>query len=200
VPVCYHNIFFEIHPIHLAPQFIETLHQLATDYIIFEDVEGLNLPLFLQIEQELKNKKQGYSFVMDTLLQMIVLQVIRHTPALGLEAKLKTKPQQNEASNILYQATQYIQTNLYSNLRIKEISLHVGVSDNYLFKLFKQYLHCSPSSYIINCKIKHACTMLESKQYTIQEIANHLGYSSAYHFSNVFKKEMGISPSKYVSQ
>ena len=44
------------------------------------------------------------------------------------------------------------------------------------------------SDYIAEVKIEHAKELIDSGQFLIYEIADHLGFENAYYFSKVFKK------------
>ncbi|RPJ06989.1 MAG: AraC family transcriptional regulator, partial [Spirochaetaceae bacterium] len=47
-------------------------------------------------------------------------------------------------------------------------------------------------------KMEKAMILLENNEFSINEIAEKLGYSTQFYFSNVFKKYTGISPRKWV--
>ena len=57
----------------------------------------------------------------------------------------------------------------------------------------------SPVRYKNQLVMKYACRMLESGAMNVSEISNALGFSDIYTFSQTFKKEIGISPSRYAS-
>ena len=51
--------------------------------------------------------------------------------------------------------------------------------------------------YLTQPKIEQAKTKLLNSSDQIQEISEQLGYANAYYFTNVFKKNTGMTPSKY---
>jgi YesN/AraC family two-component response regulator len=53
-------------------------------------------------------------------------------------------------------------------------------------------------AYVKKLKIKKAKEMLESDFGSISDIAHSLGYSNIYDFSRDFKKQVGVSPTKYI--
>ena len=57
----------------------------------------------------------------------------------------------------------------------------------------------SPKKYINRRRMDLACEML-SNDMKITEIAYELGFSSAQHFTNIFRSYYGISPSKWRSR
>ena len=52
-------------------------------------------------------------------------------------------------------------------------------------------------SFFRTYKLNRAAELLKSGKYTVSEIADKCGFSSQSHFSTVFKKQFGISPSEY---
>ena len=95
-------------------------------------------------------------------------------------------------------AVNYISEN-YTNPEInnKMLSQITGLSEVYFRKLFAELYKCPPMEYVQNLRMKKAAEMLSSDYDSIESIALSLGYGSVYHFSKMFKKRFGVSPSKY---
>lgn len=66
-----------------------------------------------------------------------------------------------------------------------------------LNRLFKQYYGQTIISYFTEQKIIYACNLLKNTNYSYLKISNLLGFKSQNHFSQVFKKQMKISPTQY---
>jgi AraC-like DNA-binding protein len=64
-------------------------------------------------------------------------------------------------------------------------------------KKFTKILGLSPAAYFYNSKLEKAKQLLETKQYTVGEIAEKLNYSSASYLSKGFSKRYGVSPKEY---
>ncbi|TSB47917.1 helix-turn-helix domain-containing protein [Alkalicoccobacillus porphyridii] len=92
----------------------------------------------------------------------------------------------------------YIQNNYSTSIRIHELATIVGMSEKYFISYFKRAIGVTPGRYIHQLKMNEAKKMLFSKKYTIQQIANTLGYSDAYSFSKSFKTYYKVSPSEFV--
>lgn len=85
---------------------------------------------------------------------------------------------------------------LATNWQIKSMAEYSGCSEQYLRKLFIAHTGHSPKDYYMKLKLDIALGMLKRGHKSISQIAYELGFSDAYHFSNVFKKRFGHSPSK----
>jgi len=64
-------------------------------------------------------------------------------------------------------------------------------------KKFKELMGKSPGNYVVEIRIDKAKHLLKSTNYQIGEIANLLGYSNQYEFSNQIKKFTNLSPSQF---
>ena len=90
-----------------------------------------------------------------------------------------------------------IVTRRFERISIDELAADVGVSKEYLQKLFKQYEGIPITEYIIEKKLEAACNMLRFSDRKISEIADHLHFGSVSHFSLVFRRKKGQSPTAY---
>lgn len=91
----------------------------------------------------------------------------------------------------------YIEQKLYSRLTVTEIASFFNVSSRRIHQIFNEALHISPKQYISDLKIQKAKQILEKTSMPIIDIADALGYYSAYHFSSTFQRKTGFSPSAY---
>jgi AraC-like DNA-binding protein len=69
----------------------------------------------------------------------------------------------------------------------------------YFGNLFKQQVGMSFRQYLTSIRLNQAENLLLSGEYRVGEVADLCGFSDAFYFSKVYRKEKGISPSK-VSQ
>lgn len=74
---------------------------------------------------------------------------------------------------------------------------HFSVSRTYLCRAFKNGTGKSPVDYWIDLKIKKAKRLIREENQNISQISESLGYSSIHHFTRMFKKVTGLSPSAY---
>ena len=71
------------------------------------------------------------------------------------------------------------------------------LSPFYISKIFKSEIGDTPIRHLINIRLEKAKELLESGSgSSIQAVAAMVGYDDAYHFSKLFKKRYGISPSQ----
>ena len=106
-------------------------------------------------------------------------------------------PQTRTALSEIQIALSFIHEHLYEDIDIETIAAHVGLSASRFKTRFKNECGTTPYAYITTRRIEVAKTLLKDPGYTITEVAHLLNYSSSNHFSTVFKKHTGMTPSQY---
>lgn len=104
---------------------------------------------------------------------------------------------------LIRRVRQFIDSNLYDpRLNNGRIAASQGVSLRYLHKLFQnedETIH----EYILNKRLTAARLLLEESKPTgpsVEQVAFHVGFSSASHFSRSFKARFGVCPSEVCSK
>ena len=64
-------------------------------------------------------------------------------------------------------------------------------------RLFMQVLQTTPYEYLINYRIKKSIPLLLSDNLNITEISENVGFSNASYYTEIFKRVMDLSPTKY---
>ena len=82
-------------------------------------------------------------------------------------------------------------------LGLEDLAASANVSSNYLGHLFQRYLHTTPMRYLKQYRINQASMLLRRTRRPIGEIALHVGFSDALHFSREFKLQMGRCPREF---
>ena len=97
-------------------------------------------------------------------------------------------------------ALTHIQQTLYRTVSVTELAALCNLSPSHFRRLFKSLMGKSPIRYKNQVVMQHACRLLDSGVMNISEIANALGITDIYTFSQTFKKEVGVSPSRYTAR
>ncbi|MBM7572989.1 response regulator [Aquibacillus albus] len=105
----------------------------------------------------------------------------------------------NENMNIhpsIKQAIDYIEKNFGKSITLSEVSEQVDMNPTYFSYLFKEELGLSYIKYLTDIRIEKAKKMLEKGE-KVTEVSEKVGYHTYRHFSEVFKKKVGVSPGQY---
>jgi AraC-like DNA-binding protein len=91
-----------------------------------------------------------------------------------------------------------IQDHIDTNLSLKEISKGLDINPSYLSREFSRYFgDLSFGEYIRKQRIEKAKELIGSSRYSLTEIAYLTGFSDQSHFTRIFKKFTGQSPSAF---
>lgn len=97
---------------------------------------------------------------------------------------------------IVAQAKRYIEENYnQKGLTIHEMAKKNHVSPNYLSYLFKKNTGYNLWEYVIKLRMEESKSLILHTDLRRYEIAERVGYESPEHFSKIFKKYFGVSPS-----
>jgi len=140
--------------------------------------------------------RQGRYFMLKAYLIQLLLLVIREQ----CEPVEKTGGYAFESANKKYvveQIVNYFEDHYNEKVSLDQIAENMYLSPYYVSRIFKSETGDTPIRHLINIRLEKAKELLEGGyQGSIQEVAAMVGYDDAYHFSKLFKKHYGISPSQ----
>ena len=117
-----------------------------------------------------------------------------------LSTLVREKAEEAEGSRLkkLRPVLDYLELNYSSNPTIEELSAVIGVSPQYLCRLFNQVMNMRPFVYLNLFKLQKAKEMLiNSPRLHVKDIAGRLGYNDPSYFCSIFKKHEGITPAEF---
>ncbi len=94
-------------------------------------------------------------------------------------------------------AIKFIDYNYSSNIDINDVAASAGISRSHLYRLFMQHISMPPNEYLMRYRISKSAELLEGNSLSVGEVAYSTGFSDQLYFSRVFKKYMGVPPSRY---
>ena len=96
-------------------------------------------------------------------------------------------------------AVEYMSDNLRMPLTLAGIAREAGLSPYHFLRLFKAATGRTPVRYLVDLRVACARRHLERSNASITDIAHLCGFASGAHFSTVFSRRVGSSPSAYRS-
>lgn len=72
-----------------------------------------------------------------------------------------------------------------------------GLSPAHFNVLFGRQTGSPPLNFLIRLRLQLACQLLAREQDTIERTAERVGYEDAYYFSRLFRRHLGVSPSRF---
>lgn len=107
---------------------------------------------------------------------------------------------QTSGQNLMNDVVAYMQQNYNQDLSLYDIAKRFFVSREYISRKFKQTYGTNMSDYLTKIRIDHAKQLLRNPQMKLAAIAEMIGFKNEKYFSQVFKKQEGISPGEFRKQ
>ncbi len=91
---------------------------------------------------------------------------------------------------------------LKKNISISSLAKEINTNTKYLSKIINHHKHKSFTNYVNELRVQYSVDQLKEnsslKNYTIQGIAEEMGFNSAESFSSAFKRNTGMKPSYFM--
>ena len=94
-------------------------------------------------------------------------------------------------------AIEFINENLDKDLKLAEIATVAGISQYYFARMFKKQMGVAPHQYVLQQRIERAKQLLATRQLSIAQVAEQVGFSNQSHFTAQFRKTTGTTPKGY---
>jgi len=100
-------------------------------------------------------------------------------------------------TRILQRVLDRMRTDFAANLDLHSIAAESGYSRTHFLRTFRASTGYSPHDWLTRLRIEEAKTRLQKKSYALIDIALDCGFSSHGHFSNTFRRIVGVTPREY---
>ena len=104
------------------------------------------------------------------------------------------------AGELVRRTAAFISENYATPFSRQEIADAIGVSPNYISRVFRREIGLSPWQYLTRHRVIRAKELLSTTSYPIIEVASQVGYTDPAYFSRIFRKETGKTPRAYREQ
>ena len=159
--------------------------------MVFHDNSGQILKLLKLIDEESKKREAGYIALIRCYLIEILLLTMRRLD----DARVAATGQDIGALIIAYVSEHYMEP-----LTLQDLAQRLNYSLPYISKRFKTDVGISFVNYLQNYRVMQACRLLSSSNRTISEIAEMVGYHDIKFFSEIVKRNTGLSPADFRRQ
>ena len=144
--------------------------------------------VFADSEHEWRSRRAESFSVCLSYFYKIVSILIRHEARSGSSASYE-----KISDAVLYLHAHYTD----EDFRVGTLAKMCGISTRYFEMLFSDHMKMSPKEYVLLLKISLAKELLLSEKHTVTGVAQQLGFNDVYHFSRIFKKKTGYTPTRY---
>ena len=103
----------------------------------------------------------------------------------------------NHTTPALRHVIAYIHDNLDQQLTLAELSFMADMSTYHFARTFKQVTGVAPHQYVLNARLERAKSLLLRGNVSIAEVAHTVGFFDQSHFTNYFKRLVGVTPQAF---
>ena len=109
----------------------------------------------------------------------------------------ETKKKKTSGEMLTQTAADYIKAHYKEKFSLQKMADNLFVNESYLLRVFKKHTGYTLLAFHNHIRCKQAMELLAHTGEEISEIGEMVGFISSAHFSHVFKKAIGCTPSEY---
>lgn len=130
---------------------------------------------------------------------VLILMTVDAATEVGFRACKRCRPDQFRwpAEDLVHKTKEYIEAHYGESLTLGAIAAALHINQYHLHHVFKRLIGTTPVEYLLQKRLSEAKRLLGAQKLNITEVALAVGFVNAAHFSTVFRKQLGQSPSDY---
>ncbi|MDO5573072.1 MAG: response regulator [bacterium] len=142
-----------------------------------------------------------HRYMLDHIMEATTKEELSDTFWKLTEALCRDKTEKAEVTDtdngMILRVIEYIRTHYNKDISLPEAAELVGITPEYLSKLFAKEMGINFSTFLGDFRISMAKRMFSTGKYKIYEVAEAVGFHDTKYFNKVFKSIVGVSPSEY---
>lgn len=134
--------------------------------------------------------------LLKTEIEYLILSLMRgHSTERKKRAESFRQTQQR--TTLTEDIKQYLRENLHEQIRLEALSERFCYSCSSIKRIFREETGCTVIEYLTRLRIDRAKELLTETDASVSAVAEAVGYSGVFYFSDAFKKATGFSPKNY---
>lgn len=109
----------------------------------------------------------------------------------------ESAPSLTQTEKYVNQAKNYMESMYSYRISVEQLAQYCGLDRRYLCRVFKSHTGQTLKGYLLAQRMGRAKELLASSTLSVDDIARSVGYTDAFNFSKMFKKQVGKSPQRY---
>lgn len=162
------------------------------DYLYVRDTQQAR-ELFLAMINAYKNREFYWQLDCKVYILKLLKMILKQTYP-------ETSSVHHHQGDVTGTILRYIKYHYFEKIKLEELASYIGLSKDYMGKVFKAQTGSTIISYLNAYRIQKAKQLLRHTELSIQEIALIIGFNDQYYFSKQMKKSTGYSPLRWRKQ
>lgn len=144
-----------------------------------------------ELEKEYREKRLYWEMYIGADLRRMFITIFRECEELLASVRV------DASAAIAYKVLNYLDHHYPEDISVTKLAETFFLNKHYIAHVFKAETGYSPMDYVISLRMNRAKALLAETARSISEIAVECGYTDFNHFSKLFKKYAGMSPSRF---
>jgi AraC family transcriptional regulator len=189
------HLVVAVQPRFIAQSLEETAHETEVELTEHWNlVDGHISALLNEMATDLNDRSPAGSIYGDTLATALSVYLLKRY---AVRRRVPAAYRGGLPGYRLKRVLDYIASSLDQNISLPQLAEIAGMSPHYFAELFKQSTGRSPHNYILLQRIERAKEGLQNPARSILDAALDAGFQNSSHFSRMFRKVEGISPTRF---
>ena len=159
-------------------------------YILHTGISREYEDLFRKMRDELVKCSWGYEEMLTVLFRELMMTMRRRMTENAPRIAGFIQDEMDRAKD-------YFEQHYNEEISIEQYAASRSMSTSWFNRSFRSALGTSPMKFILEIRVRNAQTLLETTDYSINNIASIVGYDNPMYFSRLFRKTKGVSPARY---
>ena len=169
------EIFFSEEPLKPSPELIRQIHDFTA---------------------ECSGNNTGRDIYLDTLEVQIALTLLRQVPH---NSRSSSREYAGNCRSNIIRAMEIMRAHFDEDFSSEKLADTARMSRYHFFRVFKTHTGKTPYDYLTEVRVEKAQELLRNRDLSITDICYRCGFSSHSHFTSLFRKKTGTTPSQYRS-
>ena len=139
------------------------------------------------------SKNEDFKSVTKVVAQMKATSLLSHAS----HSHATIEPLKGSGEKAIDVALQYINEHYNEDLSLERVASVVFLNHVYFSQLFKQKTGQGYKEYVISLRLEEAKQLLLNPRLKLAEISEQIGYQDMRHFTQVFRKKFGQTPTEF---
>lgn len=157
----------------------------AEDYISVYDI-------ICAMRREYDSSAYGREAALSAYFMLLIVDLVRICGQHSYESR-------RDVSNVSHTAA-FIEKHYTEKLLLKDLAEMSHYSVRQFLRIFQSIYGTTPQQYILELRLKLACTLLKETDLSIEDTALRSGFGDGNYFSRTFKTHIGTTPKEYRSR
>jgi AraC family transcriptional regulator len=186
--------------LQLLQRALEEVFGSNADHARLRDISGFTDDTLNWLMERLRDeltRPQASPLFVQALAQAIAIHLAREYGVTDAESRSSSP---SLPGYKLRQLREWMAEHTAEEFNLERLAAQAGLSRFHFERLFKAATGVSPSRYHIDLRMNEARRLLRETRMSVVDVALEVGYTNPSHFAQLFRREIGLSPSDYRRQ